>query len=158
MQSTFAHHILKGLKKEGIHTAIETCGFFKYSRFSRDILPYVDLILYDLKLVDNEQSKHFTGAPNQLILENYRRLSRLSGHSLVPRIPLIPGITDSNANLSALSDFLESCGSTKPELLPYNPSWLDKMSRLGQVPKYTHCKFMSPDDIAGCNAIFNGRF
>ncbi len=154
-QMPFAHALLKTLKKKGIHTAIETCGFFNYANFRKLILPYLDLIYFDLKLIDEAQSIRYTGQSNRLILENFRQLANERDVDVVPRIPLIPGITDRPENLSGISDFLKSLSISGATLMPYNPLWQDKLALLNLPEKYARKTFMSDEEKRTCIGWFN---
>lgn len=118
-QPRFLATCLKRCKEVGIHTAVDTCGFAKWSVFE-EILPYVDLFLYDLKHMDSKKHKLFTGVGNELILKNAKRISK-RGKPLWIRIPLIPGYTDSEENLSQSAEFIRELKFVqKLSLLPYN--------------------------------------
>ncbi len=149
-QMPFASQLLKALKARKINTAIETCGFFEYAQFESRILPYLDLIYFDLKLIDENESLRYTGRSNQLILENFKRLVKARGTDVIPRIPLIPGITDSENNLSGIAAFLKSLQVAKAVLLPYNPLWQDKLTRLNLSPRYARPTFMTPKEKDAC--------
>lgn len=126
--------LLQALKGEDISTAIQTCGFFDYDAFSRKALPYLDLIFFDLKLINATEHKKYTGQDNAAILENFRRLTKEAGHRLLPRVPLVPGITATSANLRAIASFLADLGHTRCELLSYNPAGIEKRRILGKIP------------------------
>jgi len=127
LQAAFAEAVLIECKKHGIHTALETCGFCDW-RVLEALLKHTDLLLYDLKLMDDEQHKYWCGASNQKILQN---ASRLADYPAIIRIPLIPGITDTPENLGEIFAFMKGAGLKSVELLPYNPAsaakyeWLD---------------------------------
>jgi len=146
LQLAFIHHFLKALKADGIHTAIETCGLFNYARFKEEVLPHLDLIYYDLKLFDDFQSRRHTGSSNKIILENFSRLITEAEIPVIPRIPLIPGITDTEQNLSRLAHFLRKQGVEDCSLMPYNPMWRDKLKQLGKTAGYDRDSFLSPDE------------
>jgi pyruvate formate lyase activating enzyme len=150
LQMSFVSLFLQQLREEGVHTAIETCGFFKFERFRELVLPHLDLIYFDLKLFDEEASYHFTGQSNRLILSNFDRLVKEADIPVVPRIPLIPGITDTRENLSSLAQFLRNCGVVDATLMRYNPLWADKLHRLGLVPRYQHPGCMSREGELAC--------
>ncbi len=154
-QMAFVHHLLKALKAEGIHTAIETSGFFNYRRFNDLLLPWLDLIYFDLKLIDDTASRQYTGQSNRLILENFSRLVTAAQVPVIPRIPLIPGITTTEENLRGIADFLASHDIDAATLLPYNPLWSDKAARLGITPKYQRTTFMTPQEIHQCVTSFH---
>ena len=137
LQSDFAAEVLEGCQQEGIHTAIETCGACSWSRFEQ-LLPHTDLILLDLKLIDPEQHQQWTGAHNDQILTNVERLAE---HGIQVRVPLIPGITDTQDNLQAIFTFMNQAGLHSVALLPYNPSagakyeWLGETYELDEQPR-----------------------
>ena len=147
-QMAFAGQFLKALKSKNIHTALETSGFFNYRRFQQRMLPFLDLIYFDLKIMDEEKSRQYTGQSNKLILSNFEKLVKESTVEIRPRVPLIPGITDTKENLSAISKYLKSLGMKNAVLMPYNPLWLDKVKRLGVEPKYDRCTYMTKQEQA----------
>ncbi len=146
LQMDFNHHFLKALKAEGIHTAIETCGLFNYSRFEEQLLPWLDLIYFDLKLIDNFQSRRYTGCSNRGIMNNFTRLFGSTDVPVIPRIPLIPGITDSEHNLRGLADYLRKNDVDNCSLMPYNPMWQDKLKLMGKTSSYNRNTFLSLEE------------
>ena len=86
-------------------------------------------MLYDLKLIDEAAHRRWTGASNRRILANARRLA---GRNVQVRVPLIPGITDTEQNLRAIAAFMADAGLVRVALLPYNPSAGAKYEWLGQ--------------------------
>lgn len=130
----YVSELLKRLKEEGIHTLIETCGHFDCSAFETDLLPWTDAVYYDLKLFDSAAHRTYCGVTNELIIANFTRLNevcRAGGPELLPRIPLIPGITDDESNLDALAGFLAGLEVKAVKLLPYNPLWHEKTAKIG---------------------------
>lgn len=117
---------LKALKTANLHTAIQTCGCFDHELFSEKILPFIDLILFDLKVIDEAEHRKYTGQSNRIILENFRRLTGDAHARILPRVPLIPGITATPANLLAIATFLADQGYCRCDLLRYNPAWRHK--------------------------------
>ena len=116
----FVGSVFQRLKERGLSTAVETSGFFVYDEVERLVLPYLDMVMFDLKFISNELHRQYTGVDNQLILENFERLYQ-AGVPLVPRTPMIPGITDTLENLEDIQSFLEQypkCGVHVR--LPYN--------------------------------------
>lgn len=128
VQVEFAVAVLAGCQSRGIHTAIETCGACSWSRLEQ-LLEHTDLILYDLKLIDEIQHRRWTGASNRQVLDNARRLAR---KEVQVRVPLIPGVTDTQENLRDIFGFMQEARLNRVALLPYNPSagakyeWLDR--------------------------------
>ena len=154
LQMDFASQLLQALKREGIHTAIETSGFFDYAHFKDKLLPWLDLIYYDIKLIDDEASKQYCGHSNQRILDNFCRLLTDVHIPIIPRIPLIPGITTTEENLRGIAAFLDKHGVKSCALMPYNPLWSDKLRKLGLTPRYQHSGFMTPAEQAACARHF----
>ena len=126
--------LLKRLKARGIHLVLETSGFFDYEVFGEKILPYIDLIYYDIKIADPELHREYIGKTNYRILDNLYRLLQEKGVEVHPRVPLIPGITATRANLSAIVDLLCEAGAENVSLLPYNPMGIEMAVNLG-LPK-----------------------
>lgn len=125
---------LTALSREGIRTAIQTCGHFSPDAFAARILPLVDLVFFDLKIWNSEEHARFTGSKNRRILDTFCRLSREAREKIIPRIPLVPGRTATRDNLQALASFLKDQGHRRCELLPYNPGGLEKRRALGMTP------------------------
>ena len=112
MQHAFAAALLRKLP---VHKAIETSGFASAEVFDK-IIGLVDYVMMDIKLADGEAHRRYTGADNRPILENFKRL-RQSGKPYLVRVPLIPGITDTEKNLREIATIV---GDSPVELLPYN--------------------------------------
>lgn len=154
-QMPFASAFLKALKSREINTAIETCGFFDYPHFQKTLLPYLDWIYFDLKLIDERESLRYTSRSSRLIFENFSQLIKEAGPRVIARIPLIPGITDSPKNLSGIAGFLKSLGAPAAVLLPYNPLWHDKLKRLNLPEKYARRTFMTQEEKEACRTHFS---
>ncbi|MDZ7832777.1 MAG: glycyl-radical enzyme activating protein [Desulfobacterales bacterium] len=130
----FAGELAAGLKAGGIHILLETCGLFDLAGFDEALYPYLDLIYFDIKLMDAVLHARYCGVSNEIILNNFRALhtrARNGGVPVVPRTPLIPGITDTPENIHAIVDFLSSCGVCEARLLPYHPLWQEKNEKIG---------------------------
>ncbi len=98
--------------------ALQTSGFCGPEIFD-EILDKCDYVLYDLKLMDAERHRRYTGGSNGLILRNYCALAA-SAVPFVTRIPLIPGVNDTEENINATASFMRENGAKRVELLPYN--------------------------------------
>lgn len=153
-QMRFIGGFLQRLRQEGIDTAIETCGFFHYASFEKLVLPYLNHIYFDLKLMDAAEHRRLTGQYNRPILDNLRRLKRESAVPLTVRVPLVPGITATPENLFAVGEFLRGCDIRDFTLLPYNPLWREKAIKLGRSPEID-CGFMSAEQLADCARWIN---
>ena len=97
IQFDFLYALISECREKGIHTAIETCGHTSWENL-REASKYTDLFLYDLKLIDGEKHRRYTGVSNKLILENLREIAAIHSNICV-RIPLIPGINDDEENI-----------------------------------------------------------
>lgn len=128
LQPDFLEDLLKQCRKQGIHTAVDTAGNIPFDRFEQ-ILPYTDLFLYDVKLLDSEKHRKYTGASNRLILENLEKLLRL-GAKLYIRIPVIPGVN--KEEIPTMEKYLSALCPEKIELLPYHRLGEDKYLALGR--------------------------
>lgn len=116
-QPAFLLSLLKALKGR-VHLAIETTGYAETDVF-REVIALCDYVLYDLKPMDEETHIAFCGVSNKKIHANYRLLVG-SGVPFITRVPLIPGVTDTEKNCKVLAEFLSSLGVKTVELLPYN--------------------------------------
>jgi len=151
----YVSQLLRKLKERGIHIAIETAGYFHYEAFCSKLLPFLSLILYDIKLMNPKEHQIHTGRENQIILENFRRLIKDSPIPVIPRIPLVPSITAKPENLQAISEFIRECGLTQCLLLPYNPLGLSKRENLGKEPLDISQEWMSEEEEKRCRNIFS---
>ncbi|MBQ8759368.1 MAG: glycyl-radical enzyme activating protein [Clostridia bacterium] len=130
LQADFCAELLKKLKENGIHTAVDTCGNVPRDAFDK-VLPYTDLFLYDMKHIDGDEHKHLTGASNKLILENLEYITQ-KGAKVEIRIPLVPGHNDSDDVINGIGAFLgKLTGITKVKVLPYHAFARSKYDALG---------------------------
>ena len=137
----YASQLLQELKSNGIHTAIETSGFFAWPAFKNQMLGRLDLVLFDLKLADPGLHIKYTGQRNDIIFQNLERLAKERPDDIIVRIPLIPNITAERDNLQKLYIIIQNMGIKHCRLLPYNPLGLSKRSTIGKptidLPEHT---------------------
>ncbi|KNC89713.1 [formate-C-acetyltransferase]-activating enzyme [Trabulsiella odontotermitis] len=148
MQAPFATRLLQRLKGWGLRTAIETAGDAPASR----LLPLArqcDEVLFDLKIMDAEQSERCLGIHLPRVLENFQRLVN-EGIRVIPRLPLIPGYTLSEANVRAVLRFLQPLALTELHLLPFHSYGESKYRMLGQTWAMAG---VSPPDVAVVDAL-----
>lgn len=124
-QPDFLSEILDHCRKKEIHATVDTCGFAPADVLEK-IAEKADLILFDLKAIDEKKHIAFTGESNRLILENLKRLAA-KGKKIVVRIPVIPGVNDDEENILGTAEFLRSLGTiSEISLLPYHKLGRDK--------------------------------
>lgn len=146
LQYDFSKEILQKAKGFGMDTAIETSG---YSQRSLDeILDYVDLWLFDIKLTDGELHKKYTGVSNELIMKNLKQLDAL-GEKIILRCPIMPGInlTDEHfMRLAAVARELHNISGIHIE--PYHPLGISKAAQLEKTQAYGNTEFLSGEELA----------
>ncbi|MBD3194508.1 MAG: glycyl-radical enzyme activating protein [Candidatus Lokiarchaeota archaeon] len=155
MQFRFLGKFLPEVKKHGIHVCLETCGYFDFVNFKNFVLPYLDLVYYDLKIFENSFHNKYCGTDNNLILHNFEKLIKINSIDVLPRIPLIPNITTTKKNLTQWKSYLENHNITKLELLPYNPLWISKISKLGQSVSYNRTTWLTKQEKDEIKSIFS---
>ena len=139
-QYDFSLELLKKAKENGIHTAIETCGYAEKSKIL-EIAKYVDLFLFDCKKTDQELHKKYTGVDNKIILDNLKALSD-AGSKIILRCPIIPGFNDRAEHFKGISEIAgKLSGIEHIEVEPFHPHGESKYSALGR--KYANIK--TPD-------------
>ena len=138
MQPTFASALLQAAQELGINTAIESTGFAKFEMIEQKILPWLDLYLMDIKHMNSKKHKLFTGQPNELILENARKITN-SGQKLIVRVPVIPTFNDTPEEIYAIAQFARSLnGVNEIDLLPYHRLGQDKYDGIGREYSLAH--------------------
>ena len=130
-QPDFAVALLKTAKERGINTAMESTGFADFSVISR-YLPYLDLYLMDIKHMNSAKHKEFTSQPNELILENAKKITD-AGTRLIVRTPVIPTFNATKEEIGEIAKFASSLkGVTQMHLLPYHRIGTDKYKGLNR--------------------------
>ena len=130
MQAEFVIELLTLLKNEGVHTAVDTCGYVPEAVFDR-VIPYTDLFLFDVKAFKKETHMEATGVSNELILNNLRQLSE-NGAQIEIRIPLVPGVNADEIGL--IAEYLSSLKEIRSvKLLPYHSFASGKYDMMGKT-------------------------
>jgi pyruvate formate lyase activating enzyme len=120
LQPQLVYDLFEKCRRAGIHTCIETSGYATKSAL-RQVLPYTDYILYDLKHLNSDKHRQYIGKPNSLIIAN-AKIVAASGVEMLFRMPLIPGVNDDKQNIRDTADFLHVLGNNalRIELMPYH--------------------------------------
>jgi len=117
MQAAFVVEVIDLL--DNLHTLLDTSGYGPVEDF-RLLAGKVDLVHFDIKLIDPAAHRKYVGADNELILSNLKLMPEI-GTPFVIRVPLVPGVTDTDENLTAIADTVAGlAGLERVDLLPYN--------------------------------------
>ena len=154
MQPKFAAAFLKSIKEQGIHTSLDTCGQCTQKNLDL-ILPFTDLVLYDIKEIDPGKHKEFTESSNKTILDNLMYVCGYMNENIFPReiwirTPIIPQATDRKDNIIGIGRFIAShCGRavSRWELCSFNNLCKDKYIRLGMDWRYKDSGLMSREEM-----------
>jgi len=139
VQSEFSLALLKRCKNERLHTAIETAANCRWDTIEK-MLPFIDLIMMDIKHMDPKVHRKVTGVTNKLILDNAQRLSE-TGKPLIIRIPVIPTVNDTAEQIEAIAKFVQPFKNLRLlELLPFHRLGEGKYRALGLEYPASHLK------------------
>jgi pyruvate formate lyase activating enzyme len=141
-QPQFVLDLLRRCTDLGIHTAMETSGYAKYEVL-KSLIGHLNLLLYDIKHMDDELHRRNTGVSNRSTLENLERISKELDIECVIRVPLISGFNDSEKNIEQTSRFVSSLGIKRLDLLPFNELASGKYKSLGLDWEYKRAKRQS---------------
>jgi pyruvate formate lyase activating enzyme len=129
LQTNFARELLKACKQRGWNTCIETTAFASPSGM-KTVFPYLDLAFVDLKSMDDEVHKEYTGVTNEIVRINVKMMAE-NGVNIIARTPVIPTVNDSEENIRKTAEFVKECGISGLELLPYHRLGANKYDYLG---------------------------
>ena len=153
VQPGFAAAVLDACRARGLHTALDTAGLAPGQAFER-LAGRADLVLFDVKVVDEARHKEFTGAGNAAILDNLRRLAAAGTETWV-RLPVVPGVNDDDDNVRRTIELLASLGKVRRiGLLPYHPGGLDKAARIGRASHFRRFEAPAEERLAALEAAF----
>ena len=148
--------LTKTLCQKGYSVDIDTCGHVPWSQIE-SVLPYTDVFLYDIKGMDPDTHREYTGQDNSLILENLKRLASV-GAKISIRMPLVAGLNDTDGDIRACAAFLRE-NAVHPvsiHLLPYHDAGSGKYARLGLSYKGVKMAPPSPERLDEIKKIFTG--
>lgn len=154
MYMDYSAEVARALKERGVSVCVETCGDFKWKDFERKLLPHIDLVYVDIKLMDDSEHKKFTARGVDRIKQNIGQLIAQKSAEILVRIPLIPNATSTTANLKAIAVWMKELGIKRVALLPYNPLWINKAEGIGKFLEYRHEKWMSEEERNAVKKIF----
>jgi len=153
MQADFLYEVLKLCKNDKIHTCIDTTGFASLKTIEK-IAGLADCFLYDIKLIDNNVHYKYTGVPVHAIIENLKWLDQ-NNKNVILRFPVIPGITDTEKNISEIKLLLKSFKNIKQiDLLPYHNISHGKYNRFKMENKMKAAKPLSDEDMLTLKSEF----
>ena len=155
MQPAFLLDVLQKCKKLDIHTAVETCGWIGRKTLQR-VLPFTDLFLFDLKIIDPELHLAFTGKPVGPVLANLAFLAAEKVDVMI-RFPLIPGITDTLQNLEGIANIMVNNNLRQIHLEPYHTLGREKYEEHGMQYRLDHVRQYNPQDIYTFSGFFRER-
>jgi pyruvate formate lyase activating enzyme len=150
----FLIELLEECGRRNIHRAVDTAGLVN-TEILLDVAKHTEMFLFDLKLMDSEKHRRWTGVPNEKILENLQVLSESGAHISI-RIPLVGGVNDDQENMEATAKFVASLSGEKKEvnLLPYHRIALTKYQKLGRPDDFQQLKEPTKDAQVRAVAIF----
>jgi pyruvate formate lyase activating enzyme len=147
LQAEFCAGIFRYLKERHVHTALDTAGNVAWSNFEA-VLPWVDLVLFDIKIVDENRHREMTGGHNRLILENFERLCREKADIWI-RTPLMAGVNDGDDETDGRIRLLREAKNVRQvELLPYHSYGTGKYAALGAAEALFQFQPPSPEKIS----------
>ena len=129
-QIDFARDLLRGAKERGINTAIESTGFADWEKI-KELIPYLDVYLMDIKHMNSIKHKEFTSQPNELILENAKKIAQ-NFNKLIIRTPVIPTFNATVGEIREIAKYAKSIGVNEMHILPYHRLGKDKYYGLGR--------------------------
>jgi pyruvate formate lyase activating enzyme len=153
-QPDFLLAVLKRLRAEGVHTAIETCGYFPKALVD-ELVDWVDLFLFDLKHLDPVAHRRGTGVTNERILENFSALlERVGPERITARIPVIPGYNADEESMRAIMHFLDQSGyRSEVHLMPYHDWARGKYESLGRIADLSSLSLPSPESLEALGTL-----
>jgi pyruvate formate lyase activating enzyme len=123
--------ILFFCKEQLIHTAVETCGYVPFKNF-KEVVPLINLLLFDIKIVDSIKHEEYTGVENSLILENLKKIST-NDVEVIIRVPLIPGYNDHKSDIQDILNIARKSEIATIELILYHNLGINKYKALGRM-------------------------
>jgi pyruvate formate lyase activating enzyme len=156
LQPQLVSDLFEQCRRTKIHTCIETSGYIAESAL-KQVLPYTDYILYDLKHMNSDKHLQYTGQPNSAILSN-AKIAAASGVEMLFRMPLIPGVNDDLQNIKETAEFLNSLGKAlRIELMPYHRLGKGKYESLDREYRFSGVLPPELDNIESVKKAFEDK-
>lgn len=152
-QAEFLAGFLPLCKERGLHVALETCGHVSWEALEQ-LLPLVDLVLYDIKAVDSALHLKLTGVSNELVLANLERALDEYRSKVAIRVPLIPGLTATVRNLADIARLLKKRDIREVSVLPYHKMGEGKLDKIGSVLKPLSCTAFTEHELTAASCVF----
>lgn len=156
MQADFATVLLKEFSDLGIHTAIETTGCFPVERI-KTLAPFLNQVLFDLKIMDPECNKRVIGSDIATVKENFEYLLAQEEIEIIPRIPLIPGYTDTMDNILAIVTYLSDLGVREVHILPFHQYGSSKYDYLAWEYTMKDVETLSKVEVETVQMVFEAN-
>lgn len=146
-QFEFTLALLQEAKQRDLHTCIETCGYAPFE-YIEQLMPLVDLFLYDCKETDSVRHRRSIGVPREGIVENLLRLDRMGAKTIL-RCPIIPGLNAREDHFEGIAELANRLGNTREiHLMPFHPLGKSKNERLGKPASMDKTAFPEADTVA----------
>jgi len=153
MQHEFVGHLLGKLKNLGIHSCIDTCGYIP-ENIMLSVAKKTDLFLYDLKIMDDDLHRYYTGVSNELVLGNLKILNDQAAEVII-RFPLIPGINDHPGHINKVIRFLQQFDRIrKVDILPFHNFARSKYRRFCKPCYSDGIRVPSDEEIDAVRSVF----
>ena len=153
LQVKFLIELFKKVKQEGITTCIDTSGMVNITTDIKELLQYTDLVLLDIKHIDDEKCKQLVGTSNKKEIEFAKYLSENNIKMWIRQV-IVPGYTDNENDLIKLKEFLKTLKTVeKVQLLPYHDMGKFKWEKLGQKYELENVRQANDDDIKRAKEI-----
>jgi pyruvate formate lyase activating enzyme len=152
-QAAFSLALLQACQSAGFHTAVQTCAETEWCNLEA-VLPYVDLFIIDIKVLDEQTHVRVTGKSNRRILENIRQLAALD-KTIQFRIPVVPTVNDTADALTAIRRFVRQLPGRQrePELVPFHNMAAAKYQSLGRIYKASGLQNISKEQLARLQSV-----
>ena len=138
--------LLRELKKNNLHVAVETTGNYDIEKL-KEALPYIDLFLFDIKHTDQKILQQITGADLERIFQNLAYITQSAKSNIIIRVPVIPGFNYERKTLCSIFDIAKQYGVLQVNLLPYHSLGMNKWNQLHKPYAYEGLAMMDKKEL-----------